>query len=436
MKQNAILLNRFGFGVDFASVSTPADVEGWLTSHIDPQATFVRGHQPELTSRDAVARVVAAQKEGKMARKEVRKSFAVQSVADAKATLSRAIHSKTPFAERWVQFWLNHFTVSTVRKEVQGLTGAFEREVVRTHAFGTFSELLLHATRHPAMLLYLDNARSVGPRSQAGRKNRGLNENLAREILELHTVGPQGGYDQTDVEQFARLLTGWTVNRDASGAENAFLFRARSHEPGKKKVLGVWYQEGEKGGVRCLRDLAGLDQTAAFIASKLARHFVSDFPSKQLVAALTQCFRKTKGDLQALARTLVHHPDAQLATRAKVRSPFEWVVGMAQASQGTLSVDDAFRALRQLNQVPFNAPSPKGWAEDTASWIGPEATLDRLDVAERFGRLMSRSVGRSNENLSGWLDTASENTRAILGAVDNPIHRWALFVLSPEFQRR
>ena len=436
MKRNTALLNRFGYGIGTDEPISWKETQAWLSRQVDPQATSISGQQLEVSSVDVVARVGAAKKESKMARKEVRKALAVQSVADAKASLYRAIHSPTPFAERWVQFWLNHFTISTVRKEVQGLTGAFEREVIRAHCFGRFSDLLLHATRHPAMLIYLDNIRSVGPTSAVGKKNRGLNENLAREILELHTVGPQGGYVQSDIEQFARLLTGWSVNRGQAQSNSAFYFRGKAHEPGQKKVLGVWYPEGESGGVRCLRDLAGLHQTAVFVATKLARHFVSNFPSKDLVNALTQRFQATNGDLREMAHALLQHPDAQMSQRPKVRTPFEWIVGMAKVRPGAVSVDDAFRAVRQLDQVPFTAPSPKGWSEDIASWIGPEATLDRLDVAERFGRRMSAVAEETSGVLDGWLHHATENTRSILQSAQNPIHMWALMVLSPEFQRR
>ena len=237
--RQSILMNRFGYGLGPTPSRIPKDTEGWLTSQMETKATRVHTALPEMSSAEVVALLREAQQESKMARKEVKKALSKQAALDAKASLYRAISSTTPFAERWVHFWLNHFTVSTVRKEVRGFTGAFEREVIRPYCFGHFSDLLLQVTRHPAMLLYLDNVRSVGPSSVAGRKNRGLNENLAREILELHTLGPDGGYDQSDVEQFARVLTGWSVSRESTPQRMSLCSAHGRTNPERKQCLAA-----------------------------------------------------------------------------------------------------------------------------------------------------------------------------------------------------
>jgi uncharacterized protein (DUF1800 family) len=239
---------------------------------------------------------------------------------EVEARTRRALTTPAGLLERLVLFWANHFAVS-IRKGglVTVLIGGFEREAIRPHVLGRFADMLLAVERHPAMILYLDNERSTGPNSPTGRaRGRSLNENLAREILELHTLGVDGGYTQTDVTSFAKAITGWTMTgaRDADGGR--FVFRANMHEPGAQRILGRDYgQAGEAQGRAVLADLAVNPSTARHIARKLAAHFVADQPPPALVAALAESFRRTDGDLKEVVRTLILHPDVWAAPGAQ-----------------------------------------------------------------------------------------------------------------------
>ena len=241
--------------------------------------------------------------------------------------------TKAPFRERLVQFWSNHFTVSINKAELRALAGSFEREAIRPHVTGRFYDLLEAATQHPAMLLYLDNVRSIGPNSMVarGKQKRGLNENHARELLELHTLGVNGGYTQSDVEALARLLTGWGI------AESGYAFDGRKHEPGEVEFLGYAYPDlGESRGKAALRDLSRHPSTATFLATKLCRHFLSDDPDAAAVERIAQVFRETDGDLAQVSAALVNEPEAWEPFH-KYKSPYEYVVSALRALQTRLA---------------------------------------------------------------------------------------------------
>src|SRR5262247_651360 len=231
---------------------------------------------------------------------------------EVKARLDAALDAELGFAERLVWFWSNHFCVSTSR--VLNQAGGYEREAIRPHILGRFADMLLAAERHPAMLVYLDNTMSIGPQSVAGiNRTRGLNENLAREILELHTLGVRTVYSQDDVTSFAKVLTGWTLLQQVSDPVHGgeFIFIKRMHEPGPQTVIGKTYDDtGVEQGRAVLRDLARHPATAAHVAEKLARHFVADEPPRELVDRLAQRFRDSDGDLKEVAKALVTAPEA------------------------------------------------------------------------------------------------------------------------------
>ncbi|MBL8157578.1 MAG: DUF1800 domain-containing protein, partial [Anaerolineae bacterium] len=228
-----------------------------------------------------------------------------------------------PFLERLVWFWSNHFTISVLKQRMIFVAGGYEREAIRPNVLGRFEDLLIATVRHPAMLLYLDNAFSIGPDSPAGRfTGRGLNENHAREILELHTLGVNGGYTQTDVIELARVLTGWSVDRQGTDNDNGFKFFPNRHQPGTKTLLGKTYAEaGEAEGRQALIELARHPSTARHIATKLARHFIADEPPPQAVARLERVFRDTGGDLKAMAIAIVDEPAAWQPSLTKMRTP-------------------------------------------------------------------------------------------------------------------
>ena len=255
---------------------------------------------------------------------------------EVRARLDAALVPEIGFAERLVWFWSNHFCVSGY--VVPNMTGGYEREAIRPYILDRFVDMLLAAEGHPAMLVYLNNTVSIGPNSVAGiNRTRGLNENLAREILELHTLGVRTGYTQDDVIRFANVLTGWTILPPANNPEHGaeFVFNARMHEPGPQRVIGKDYPDtGVEQGRAVLADLARRPATATHVATKLARHFVADTPPQPLVERLTKTFRDADGDLKELAKTLITDPLAWETPRDKLKTPCEWLVAMTRALGG------------------------------------------------------------------------------------------------------
>src|SRR4051794_11599635 len=255
---------------------------------------------------------------------------------EAKARFNAALGAEIGFVERLVWFWSNHFCVSADKGNVRPICGAYEREAIRPHVLGRFGDMLFAAESHPAMLIYLDNARSIGPESMAGvRQKRGLNENLAREILELHTLGVRSVYTQTDVTSFARVITGWSVvpPRQDPARAGEFQFNPRTHEPGAHTVIGKSYPEnGMEQGRAVLAALARHPATAKHIATKLARHFIADEPPPALVQRLTRRFLDSDGDLKELAKALVTAPEAWDTARPKLKRPGEWVIAALRAA--------------------------------------------------------------------------------------------------------
>jgi uncharacterized protein (DUF1800 family) len=342
------------------------------------------------------------------------------------------VATPTPVAERWVQFWANHFCVAQTKGVMLGMVWPHEREAIRPQAFGRFQDLLRAATLHPSMLLYLDNAQSFGPNSRAGRRReRGLNENLARELLELHTVGVHGGYTQADVTELARLLTGWTVSR-ASNYEARF--EPALHEPGPKRVLGKSYREGPEAVDELFADLARHPGTARFVATKLARHFVADEPPAVLVDAVAARFTATDGDLRAVARGLFEHP---LAWRddlpAKLKRPEEWVLSAHRMLKlPVTNVPRLQAALVEMGQPVGRAPSPQGWPDTTADWLAPDALWKRVEwsarLAEQHGALAD---ARELAGLSFGVDL-SAGTRREVERAESGSQALALWLASPE----
>ncbi|MFY7780867.1 MAG: DUF1800 domain-containing protein, partial [Tagaea sp.] len=324
----------------------------------------------------------------------------------------------------------------------RGLVGAFEREAIRPHAWGSFADLLSAAIRHPAMLIYLDQAGSVGPNSPAGqRRNAGLNENLARELLELHTLGVDGGCDQSDVRELAKILTGHSLGNREEGVEGEFFFRNRMHEPGAKTLLGVWIREaGPDEAIQALRLLAFHPATARHVARKLARHFVSDAPSEICVEALARTFRDTRGDLSEMARAVVNLEDSWETPRGKIRAPNDLVVAAMRAVTGDAGYagepERLLAALATLGQAPFAAPSPAGWPDTARDWIGPEGAMRRAEWALALAERVA-AFRHPQAVFAETLDPiASPATREAVRRAPSAADGLALLFASPEFQRR
>ena len=446
----AIAVTRFGLGARPGEIAAAkSDPRGWLHAQIAPAGadapTLNGAALPDLRQRFdgfATYRVAVKNAAGDM---EARKAaLAPLNAANGDEMLARfQLAATTPagFRERWTLFWSNHFTVAAKSPQVAIAAGPFEREAIRPHVFGRFEDLLSAASRHPGMLLYLDQAQSAGPDSQAGRNRRlGLNENLAREIMELHTVGPDAGYTQADVTEFARALTGWSMGGPNAGRDQgAYIYRAAMHEPGPRAVMGRRYGEGQEDqGARIIADLAAHPATARHIARKLAVHFVADEPPAALTARLENAFTRSHGDLAAVAQALIEAPEAWDPAPMKFKTPNDFLVSgyRAAAASPVVGPREVAQPLTLLGQRPFGAAQPNGWSDVAADWAAPDAVVKRLTWARAFASRyapMDAPVDVADAALGAPLSPA---TRTLVSRAESRPEAFALLLMSPEFQRR
>ncbi|MDX2211635.1 MAG: DUF1800 domain-containing protein [Sphingopyxis sp.] len=473
MLRTYLALNRFGLGWRAGDASPARDVAAMLGADL-------KAYNPAPDSLAALApRRVAVEtfknyRDDRRAAREgeamgmgtdpetIARDVRVHYLDAAAARLQQAAATDTPFAERLVHFWSNHFAVSVQSLPVAALAGDFENAAIRPHIMGKFGDLLKAAALHPAMLLFLDQAQSVGPgsllaqrvgaRAAAGEGRRlGLNENLAREILELHTLGVNGGYVQADVTAFARALTGWTVaglgqrpdqllrrmgvNADPGDA----VFVPAMHEPGTQRILGKSYGETDRAqALAVLDDLARHPATARHIATKLARHFAADTPPPTLVAKLERAYIDSGGDLPTLYRTLIDAPESWQTATPKFKTPWDWTVSMLRAT-GIKQLPDrrgAVGALAQLGQPIWQPGSPAGFDDIADRWAGASGLMLRAELASRVaGGIAARTDPRS-WGAAIMADGASEATLAAIARADSPAQGVVLALMAPEFLRR
>ncbi|MEM8696267.1 MAG: DUF1800 domain-containing protein [Pseudomonadota bacterium] len=373
-------------------------------------------------------------------------------MVDARARI--ALTSRAPFAERLVHFWANHFAVSANGAALVRLAGLLEFEAVRPHVMGRFRDMLLAVERHPAMLLFLNQARSIGPNSPFGRRvgrrrNRrpGLNENLAREIMELHTLGVDGGYSQADVTELARAMTGWTVAGLARGpvrrifptsaTVGQFYFAQQLHEPGPRTLLGRHYSAGgEAQAVAILEDLSAHPSTARHLATKLARHFAGDTPPDALVDRLATTYRGTEGDLPSLYRVLIDAPECWVDEPVKFKTPWEWIISGFRAL-GSREFDRRINGvLRQLGQPVWTPGSPAGFDDIAASWSGASALTSRVELAQRIADRSRDRIDARQLAPRLFGDMLSDRTARTIASAESAGQGLALLLVSPEFLRR
>lgn len=370
--------------------------------------------------------------------------------------VNAALTSETPMVERLVHFWSNHFAVSMDKLTVIGLTGPFEFEAIRPHVLGTFRDMVQAVERHPAMLLYLDQAQSVGPNSLVGsrvgglnaQRKVGINENLAREIMELHTLGVRTGYNQADVTEFARAMTGWTVkglNRGplaraagVDGNPGEFIFAERLHEPGARTIMGKGYADGgERQAASVIDDLSIHPATARHIATKLVRHFVADDPPQAVVARCEQAFLTSGGDLPTVYKALINSPEAWNPTPAKFKTPWDWSISSMRAlGMQQIGAPQAFGLLKQLGQQTWKPGQPSGWDDVAASWAGPDALMRRVEAAERLAGLVGTQVDARQRAETLFPGALSPATRQSIERAESPAQGLALLLVAPEFMRR
>lgn len=450
----AIALARLGLGARPGEIRhVGGDPRGWAVAQIradgapQPSGDFSdtdRRMAAFLDYQSLDRRPDGAEAEVRRAERQAARRALVQGTGEeflARARLGAT--TDRSFAERWALFWANAITVSATRFPAAVFMGQYEREAIRPFVFGRFEDLVLAAEQHPAMLLYLDQARSIGPGSAAGRRRRngGLNENLAREMMELHTVGAEAGYDQADVTELARALTGWSVPTAGDEAPErerpAFIFRNAAHEPGARIVMGKTYPpDGLAQGRAILRDLARHPATARRLAHRLAVHFVADDPPPALVEALERRWIETEGDLAELARALVQAEETWSLPLTKMKTPYEFVVSTHRALGTQPDRLPALRSgLMEMGQPVFAAPSPEGWPDMAADWAGPDALVKRLNWARSQGDAARiDDPGMIAAQVLG--PRLSDRTRLAVTRAESRSEAVALFLMSPEFQRR
>ncbi len=357
------------------------------------------------------------------------------------ARFQAAIDAPVGFGERLVWFWSNHFCISSKKGgATAACPGQYEREVIRPHVFGKFADMLLAAEKHPAMLNYLDNRQSIGPNSKAGtRRDKGLNENLAREILELHTLGANGGYSQTDVTNLAKILTGWTIvsRNEDDGEMGDFVFNPNRHEPGPQALLGKNIPAGGvEQGEMALNQIARHPSTARHIALKLAKHFVADDPPASLVQKLAKVFQDTDGDLTKVSLALVEAKEAWSPDLVKMRNPQEFVVAALRATGAKYDLGQINGPLRAMGHFPWQPEGPNGYADTVANWASPDGMKTRLDYVSNLAKRVPE--GRNPNELLDLIigEAASKDTRQSVMRAESRQQGIAILLMSPEFQRR
>ena len=456
--------NGFGLGARPGERGRVRDPRGWLRAQLKGDAPLLR--VPAEVTPDAISDAIRAfrsaaqgnDEQRRAARQEARRRLVAIAAAESRTALHERVTTERPFVERLVAFWSNHLCVSVGAKIlVAPLAGSYEREAIRPHVLGRFTDMVLASAKHPAMLVYLDNFQSIGPGSQGARAGarrgqpRGLNENYARELLELHTLGVDGGYTQQDVQELAKILTGWTVNgfgrqaqrgrRQVPGGNDdaiGFAFQQGLHEPGAKTVVGVKYSEGGvTEGERAIRALCEHPSTARFVATKLVRHFVNDDPPAAAVDRIATVFRETRGDLRAVANALIDLPEAWTDSARKFRTPQDWLIAVLRAFHAGEASDTVMPILRQLRHPLWAPAAPKGFGDGTSEWADPDSLLNRAELARSVARRLRVQRPEPRQLLDVVDVPAGDQLQKFAADASIPVdERIALVLAGPAFQWR
>lgn len=472
-QQAVIAVNRFGLGARPNELEQAVvNPKRWLLKQMTSPQFDTRLSDDQLVNTALAFRQFSAHRASRVMRNKMQndmaanaKSATVKKIGIANTakqmrqtqkqlltdSLWQSVETSQPFSVRLLDFFSNHFSVSSSTAQLKVLAPLLEREAIAPHLFGRFEDMLIAVVKHPAMLLYLDNAQSTGPNSVVGRKTkarankgRGLNENLAREILELHTLGVDGGYRISDIQNLAKAISGWSISHPKDAKQKGFVYRENMHEPGTRMVLGKKYTQrrATQQGERILKDLARHPSTARFISYKLAQYLVSDEPSEVLVDGMSKAWQSTQGDLRAVITALVNHDASWKVERQKFKTPREFVVSSlraieAQSNQPAFFFNSLIYHLTEMGQAPFNAGSPAGYSAYAEAWTGSDALMKRIDWVNRLnvvtpklnGTVLALSRHLFNENIS-------EPTLLAIKRAETARQARTLLFMSPEFQRR
>ena len=458
MSAMVIAVNRFGLGVSTNSDPIPNDAKKWLTAQFDQYQAVPNAWANQRKTSAIIADLAQYQMQTRntsnndqeSAKRTFRRNVRDDYLAAVNARTESALTTPAPFVERLVHFWSNHFAVSVQKPAVTDLAGAFELEAIHPFVLGNFKDMLLAVERHPAMLLYLDQAKSIGPNSRAAErlaardpsKKRGLNENLAREILELHTLGVRSGYTQADVTEFARALTGWSVvgdnakDKNVIEGANGFAFRPQIHEPGSRTIMGKSYAQAYQAQAEAvLSDLASSPATARHIATQLAQHFVGDTPPSSIVDKLASTFLSSGGNLMQVYRTLIDAPEVWQPAPAKFKTPWEWLISSLRGlGKSNLDGINVAQILNELGQPVWKPGSPAGYDDIADTWAAPNALLRRVEMAQRLAALSQIDARTLADKL--LLGAISPVTLTQISRAESATTGLALLLVCPEFLRR
>ena len=442
---------------------TPDQVRGVQRGTDEEKMAILRSLDPE--KRALVLRTLQPNAVPVAFRREAMRARAPQELVMAElieAKLYRALHSNQQLREVLVDFWLNHFNVFSGKGSVRMLLTSYERDAIRPHVFGRFRDMLLATARHPAMLFYLDNhlsrAPDEGPAARvnltvAPARRPGLNENYARELMELHTLGVDGGYTQADVVNVARAFTGWTIHEPNRYGE--FFFNPAMHDRNEKVVLGHTLPRGggEDDGVKVIDILVRHPSTARFLSRKLAQRFVADTPPQSLVDRMAETFLRTDGDLRAVTTTMLTSKEflSEGAWQAKLKSPLEMVLSSLRALDAEVTDTTAIaQRIAELGQPLYGKSEPTGYANTSEVWRGSAGLLGRINFATALtsGQIpgvrvdLARLSGKPSDAVREFMGTApSADTLAAIesefgGGAAGPAALATVLVASPEFQKR
>ncbi len=441
-------LNRFGYGanVDTSNLEK-VDPKAWLISQLQayPKLDNDWNSSRAFEQHYLYTQAKKSEKNNSMAEMNTmmqsvsRKDIVTAAKSLVNDSIKYTIETDKPFQARLFDFFSNHFSVSYSNLPMIALAPTLEQEAIGPNLVGQFEDLLIAVEQHPAMLIYLNNEFSVGPNSRFAKKRKkqqkGLNENLAREILELHTLGVKAGYTQADVTEFAKAITGWSVGSVRRGEEPGFIFRQQAHEPGKRTIMSKSYrQTGVNKGVAILTDLARHPKTAKHVCSKLVKHFVADEPPAAIVESMVEKWLETNGNLKQVVTRMIEHPQSWSSERLKLKSPRDLFVSACRACGVNRTRPDATKTLMVLGQTPFNAGAPTGYSDDKQTWSGPRSMMSRIEWAEHFGGVVKGNPQKIAENALGPF--LRPQTLTQIRRAESIPQALAIMLMSPEFQMR
>jgi uncharacterized protein (DUF1800 family) len=472
-----IAMNRFGYGADRKSVKALArtsslkDAQNWLLRQLTPYqlpahswssaesiTAYYHYKIQEKSEKESGAKQtqMMQSQSNEMAMenyKVTRKGLIESSKSLAQQTALANINHEQVLQSRLLDFFSNHFSVSRANLAMTLIAPTLEVEAIAPNLTGHFSDMLKAVTQHPAMLLYLNNQQSVGPNSKLAvrqakkkqKKVRGLNENLAREILELHTLGVGSGYTQDDVIELAKAITGWSLGSVKKSETPGFKFKKQANEPGTRKVLGKTYPmpkakaENEQG-LRILHDLAEHAATAKHLSYKLAKHFIADTPSPALVNSMQSTWMKSKGHIPSVMETLIQHKDSWQIGSQKLKTPREFVISACRACGVNKPSPNLYNTLEILGHGLFNAGSPAGYGDDQNTWLGASALNSRIEWANHFASVITKRKGSKREpaDLANFAlgPLLNSDTLTYIKRAESKQQALALLLMSPDFQRR